>query len=119
MMSEDKRDASVEQFDEANAAALANMLIDPQTSENVRIQIINELNAADNSNSFFETMFAEQLTLANCPNCLHTNHWLIPEDDLNQMGWVSSLEDKRVKPNTSKYDCSEYQEACAKKKVTA
>tara|TARA_R110000751_G_scaffold145140_1_gene248834 strand:- start:231 stop:587 length:357 start_codon:yes stop_codon:yes gene_type:complete len=118
-MSDDKRDASVEQFDEANAAALADMLVDSQTSENVRIQIINELNNADNSNSFFETMFKEQLSLANCPNCLHTNHWLIPEDNLNQYGHVTSQEDSRVKPHTTKDDCPEYQEACAKKKVTA
>jgi hypothetical protein len=119
MSEEEKPSAGVEQFDEANAAALANMLVDPQTSENVRIQIINELNAADNSNTFFETMFAEQLSLSNCPNCLHTNHWLIPEDNLNQMGWVSAQEDKRVKPHTSKNDCPPYQEACAKKKVSA
>lgn len=119
MVDDGEGSKSVEAFDEANASALAAMLVDPQTSESVRLNIINELNAADSSNSFFETMFAEQLSMGNCPTCFHTNHWLIPEDDLNQMGWISSKEDKRVKPHTTKADCPEFQEACAKKKTTA
>ena len=105
-------------FDEKNASALAEMLVDPNTSEAVRLQIINELNEASKDQQFFETMFNESLTLGACPCCLHKNHWLVPEDELNQMGWVTSKEDTRVKTHTDAKDCIEFAEACSKKKVT-
>jgi hypothetical protein len=108
-----------EVFDEANAKVMAEMLGDPKTSENVRLQIINELNEASKAETFFETMFSELLTLGKCPCCGHENHWLVPEDDLNQMGWVSHRKDKRVQKHTTSKDCPEYAESCSKKKTVA
>jgi hypothetical protein len=113
-----KSDNLIEDFDEQNAAALAELLVDPSTSESVRLQIINELNEASKSETFFEAMFNEALTLGACPCCHHENHWLVPEDVLNQMGWVTSKEDNRVKTHTDSKDCPEFAEACSKKRVS-
>ncbi len=115
-MKEEKDGERVLDFDEANAQALAEMLSDPTTSEHVRLQIINEILEQSKDQTFFETMFIEELTLAVCPFCKHKTHWLIPEDDLNQMGWVSHEQDKRVKKHTTIKDCEIFQEACSKKK---
>ena len=108
----------IDDFDELNASALAQMLVDPTTSEAVRIQIINELNEAAKSDTFFEAMYNDALSLGACPHCHHKSHWLIPEDDLNQMGWVSSKTDPRVNRHTNSNVCPEFAEACAKKKTT-
>jgi len=116
-MSNDK-DTSVDGFNEANAGALTEILINPATPESVRLQIINELNESEKSSSFFETMFNELLTLGRCPCCAHENHWLVPEDDLSQMGWVTSEKDNRVPKHTDAKACPEYAEACSKKKVS-
>lgn len=117
-MAKKKKDKLIEGFDEKNAAALAAMLVDPQTSEAVRLQIINELNETSKNQTFFETMFNEELSVGNCPHCAHENHWLIPEDDLVQMGWITHKKDPRVKDHTESEDCEEFSEACAKKKTT-
>jgi hypothetical protein len=106
-------------FDEANAAALADMLADPVTSENIRLQIINEILDQSKGDTFFETMYTEAMSFAECPFCHFETHWLIPEDDLNTIGWVSSEKDKRVKNHTTKDDCAEFMESCSKKKTTA
>lgn len=106
-------------FDEKNAKALTDMLTDPHTSEPVRIQIINELNEQSKNQTFFETIFNEELSFGECPCCKHQNHWLIPEDELSQMGWVSHRKDPRVKKHTTSKDCQEFAEACSKKKTTA
>jgi hypothetical protein len=106
-------------FDHENASALAEMLTSPMTSEAVRLQIINSLLEDDRDATFFETMFKEGMSLANCPFCDHENYFLVPEDDLNQFGWVSSESDPRVIVNPTKIDCPEYMEACKKKKTTA
>lgn len=108
---------SVDGFNEDNAKALTEILIDPATPESVRLQIINELNENEKTNSFFETMYTELLTLGVCPCCHHENHWLVPEDDLNQMGWISAENDNRVPKHTDKNSCSSYAEACSKKKT--
>ena len=115
MASKDKR---IDDFDEANAQALADMLSDFHTSEPVRLQIINDILDASKDENFFATMYAEELTLGRCDGCGHENHWGIPEDDLNQMGWVTHKKDSRVLKNTVLKDCEEYMEACAKKKTT-
>ena len=106
-------------FDQENAAALAEMLADPMTSEPVRLQIINSLLEDDKDATFFETMMKENLSFGACPFCDHENFWLVPEDDKNQMGWVSHEKDPRVVANPTKADCPEYQEACKKKMNTA
>ena len=105
-------------FDEANAAALGEMLADPMTTESIRLQIINQLLEEDKGATFFQTMFKEGLSFAPCPFCEHENYWLIPEDDKNQMGWVTAEKDERVKANPTKTDCPEFQEACKKKMNT-
>lgn len=117
-MSEKKGEVSIDGFNEANASALTEILIDPNTPESVRLQIINELNESEKSSSFFETMFSELLSVGRCPCCAHENHWLIPEDDLAQMGWVTPEKDKRVPKHTDKNSCPEFAEACAKKRTT-
>lgn len=106
-------------FDEKNAEVLAEMLADPKTPEAVKLHIINELNEESKTRSFFETMFNEDLSLGECPCCGHEDHWLIPADDLAQMGYVVSQEDPRVKKHTTEEDCPEYAEACSKKRNTA
>jgi hypothetical protein len=113
-----KKLTELDGFDERNAAILAEMLVDLQTSEAVRLQIINELNEQSKTSDFFEAMFNEMLSLGECPGCGHQNHWLVPEDKLNTFGWVSSTNDSRVKAHTVEADCPDYMEACSKKKVT-
>ncbi len=113
-----KSDKLIDGFDEANASALAELLVDATTSEAVRLQIINELNEAEKNQTFFEAMLNEELSLGACPACHHENHWLIPEDDLGVMGWVSSRKDERVKKHTDAKSCPPFQESCSKKKVT-
>ena len=108
-----------EAFDEKNADALTDMLTDQQTSEAVRLQIVNELIEESKDETFFETMFAELLSEGECPCCGHKNHWLIPEDELNIMGWVSHEKDPRVLRHTTVKDCPTYQECCSKKRVSA
>ena len=114
-MSDEK---SIDGFNEDNAKALTQILVNPATPESVRLQIINELNESEKSNSFFETMFNELLTVGRCPCCAHENHWLVPEDDLSQMGWVTPEKDIRVPKHTDKKSCPEFAEACAKKKTS-
>jgi hypothetical protein len=106
-------------FDEENARALAEMLADQMTTEPVRLQIINSLLEAGKDDTFFETMFKEGMSHASCPFCAHDTYFLIPEDDLNIMGWVSSEKDTRVVANPTILDCPEFQESCKKKKTTA
>jgi hypothetical protein len=118
-VADDKKSSTIDGFDEKNAEVLSKMLIDRQTSEAIRLQIINELNESTKNDTFFESMFAEMLSFGACPCCHHENHWLVPEDDLNQMGWISYEKDDRVKRHTSQIDCPEFAEACTKKRVTA
>ncbi len=106
-------------FDEENAKALSEMLADAVTSENVRLQIIQVLMDEGKDDTFFETMFRELMSLGDCPCCGHESHWLIPEDDLNQFGWVSYEKDPRVSRNPTAKECPDWQEACNKKRVTA
>ena len=113
-----EKKGSLDDFDEANADALAEILADPATSEPVRLGIINEILSQAGDQNFFETMFTELMTLAKCPHCAHENHFLIPEDDLNQFGWVTHEKDDRVPVHTTKIECKEFSEACLKKKTT-
>ena len=106
-------------FDEKNASTLAEMLVDPATTEAVRLQIINDILEAAGDNTFFETMMKEDMSKSACPMCKHKTHWLVPEEDLNQMGWVSSEKDSRVPQHSSSAICPEFAEACLKKRTTA
>jgi hypothetical protein len=109
--------ASIETLEAANAAVLAELVVDPVTTDHTRVQILNMLLATDDDKNFFVTMFKEALSYGECPDCGHENHWLIPEDELSQMGWVTPEKDDRVKYNPTAEDCPLYQEACPKKKV--
>lgn len=100
-----------------NAKVLAELVIEPTTPEALRIKILNKLLEASEGSSFFRTMFEEKLSFAECPECGHENHWLIPEDELNKMGYVSHERDSRVPRATNSETCTSWEEACAKKKV--
>jgi hypothetical protein len=105
-------------LNEANAAVLVELITGPNISENLRIQAMEKLTNVKDNDSFFKTMFEENLSLGECPHCEHKNHWLIPEEELNQMGYVSKDEDERVPEHTDDKTCPEFQQACLKKKVT-
>jgi len=106
-------------LDAKNASVLASLIADPTVSEHVRLQVLNKLLEAAKDKDFFDTMFEESMSVGECPDCGHINHWLVPEDELNQRGYVTSQKDQNVKPHTTSEDCSEYAEACAKKKTSA
>lgn len=105
-------------LDAVNADVLAELIADPDTPDNQRVKMIKKLMESRKSENFFATMLVEMLSHGECPHCGHTNHWLIPEDELNQMGYVSHKEDERVKHATTIEDCPKWQESCAKKKIT-
>jgi len=107
-----------EVLDEVNAEVMAEMIADPDTTDQQRVKMINKLLEARESDTFFQTMFTEKLSFGECPCCDHKNHWLIPEDELNQMGYVTHKEDERARRTTTAGDCPKWQESCAKKKVT-
>ena len=105
-------------LNEANAAVLVELITGADISENLRIQAMEKLTDAKKDQNFFRTMLEENLTKGTCPHCNHTNHFLIPEEELNQMGYVSREEDERVPETTNAETCPEFQEACLKKKIT-
>jgi len=108
----------IDDFDEATAASLAEMLVDPQTSPPVRLQIIEMLLEEDRGASFFDMMLKEGMSHGRCPNCKHENEWLIPEEELNVRNIITHEKDPRVKQHTSVDTCKEFAEACSKKKTT-
>ena len=104
-------------LDADNAAVLAEIVVEPTTQENLKVQILNKLMEGAESADFFDSMFAEKLSYGACPHCHHYNHWLVPEDELNKRGFVSNEEDPRIERMTTKKDCERWQEACKKKKI--
>ena len=112
-----KKPLSLKNLDHNNAVVLAQLVVEPTTPDSLRVQILNRLAEGLESDNFFDTVYAEDLDVGECPECGHTNHWLIPEDDLNKKGWVTHEEDTRVVPNTTKVSCPKWQQACKKKKV--
>jgi hypothetical protein len=113
-----QKNSKILALDEANAAVLVELITGPNISENLRIQAMEKLTASKNNDSFFQTMLEEDLTRGECPYCQHKNHWLVPEEELNQMGYVSKDEDDKVPETTNIKSCPEFQEACLKKKCT-
>ncbi|MCW4026129.1 MAG: hypothetical protein NWE76_01430 [Candidatus Bathyarchaeota archaeon] len=105
-------------LNEANAAVLVELITAPNISESLRIQAMEKLTSSKEDQDFFRTLLEEGLTLGECPKCQHKNHWMIPEEELNQMGYVSHDEDERVPEHTDEHSCPEFQQACLKKKVT-
>lgn len=103
---------------EENAKVLIELLMDPDTPLGMQTQIINKLLEHRKDQTFFTAMYAQKLSYGACPKCRHENFWLIPEDELNKAGYVSSEFDERVKPYTTGEDCEKWGEACKKKKAT-
>jgi hypothetical protein len=104
-------------LNQANAEVLVNLAIDPTTPEPLRVKIITHIIEAKRGQDFFKTIFEENLSFGECPCCKHENHWAIPEDELNKMGYVTHLKDLKVSINTTAETCPEFQEACKKKKI--
>lgn len=109
---------SNESLEQANARTLAELAVDSETSEDLRVKIIQKLLENTQNNNFFGTMFNELLSFGACPNCNHENHFLIPENNLNEFGWLTHQKDNRVKAQTKKKDCPKYAESCKKKKIS-
>jgi hypothetical protein len=103
---------------EANAEVLVELITAPNISESLRISAMEKLTAAKENQSFFKTMVEEKLTYGECPKCQHKNHWLVPEEELNQQGYVSKDEDDRVPEHTDEESCPLFQQSCLKKKCT-
>jgi len=101
-----------------NADVLVDIVVDPKTTEHLRVKTLNKLLEGRENQNFFQTMFEEKMSYGACPHCQHENHWLIPENDLNVMGWVTHEIDPRVPKNTKANTCTDYREACAKKKIS-
>ena len=105
-------------LNEANAEVLVELITAPNISESLRISAMEKLTAARTDNTFFRTLMEEKLSYGECPKCKHVNHWLLTEDDANQMGWVSHKEDERVPEHTDAKSCPTFEQACKKKRVT-
>lgn len=101
-----------------NAKVMADLIIEPTTTDHLRVSIINKLLESKDNPDFFPTLFEEKMSEGDCPCCGIKLHWLIPEDNLNKMGWVTSRVYPQVPQETNKEDCPQWQEACKKKKVT-
>ena len=106
-----------DKLNDDNAKALVELLLDQDTPDNTQIQIIQHLISSRAGQDFFRTIFEENLSFGKCPKCEHENHWIIPEDNLNMMGYVSHEKDPRVLEATDEESCKEFQQACKKKKV--
>jgi Zn ribbon nucleic-acid-binding protein len=104
--------------DQMNSEVLADLIVDSQTPDHLRVQIIQKLLDRREGQDFFKTMLEDGLSFGECPCCGHQNHWAIPEDELNQMGWVSQEKDKEVPEHTNSEICPDFAEACKKKKIT-
>jgi len=107
-----------EEFAAENADVLAELVVDPATPEQVRVRILKKLKDSSKADSFFDVMLQEVLDVGECPHCAHTNHWLVPEAELNKRGIVTSEADTRVLPFTDEGSCERYHQACSKKKIS-
>lgn len=103
---------------ERNANVLIELILAPDTPPHLQVRMMQKLIENKRENTFFTTMFTEMVTYGDCPNCGHNNHWGIPEEELNKIGYVTYQRDSRVKRNTKRDDCSKWGEACIKKKLT-
>lgn len=112
----DKNSAG-EFLDAENAKALVDLIADPDTPETLRVKLIRKILEARHTDNFFKTIFEERLSYGKCPNCNHLSHWVIPEVELNKLGWVSSEKDSRVSQFTDAKSCQKWEQACSKKKI--
>jgi len=99
--------------------ALVEIVVDSNTPDHNRILALNKLmEIRKKDTSYFETITDSELSYGACPCCGHKNHWLVPEQELNVQGIVTSDLDENVPLYTSVETCPEYAEACAKKKIS-
>lgn len=105
-------------LEEKNAKILVDLILDPETPTDLQVKMIARLLAARRDDGFVVTMLREMVSHGACPHCNHENHWLVPEEELNKVGIVTTEQDPRVKVNTTEDDCARWQEACSKKKVS-
>ena len=121
-MAMDLKKASTSQllasYDEENAKVIVDLLLDPETPADIHINLIQKLVASRKGENFFSSMFTESVSFGACPECEHENHWLIPEQELNLLGFVTRERDPEVLEYTDSDSCSQWEEACKKKKVT-
>ena len=113
-MSTKKQFASLEKD---NAEVLAELIVDPNTPDAIRVSVLNKLLDSTEADNFFQTIASELLSFGACPNCGHENHWAVPEEDLNMLGIVTHETDPRVKRMTTAVDCPRFQQACSKKRI--
>ena len=106
-------------LNEANASVLVELITsNDKITETLRIDAMKKLVEGKEDQDFFRTLFDEKLSYGECPHCQHMNHWLLPEDVGNEMGWVSKDEDERVPETTDGDSCPEFQQSCLKKKCS-
>ena len=117
-MSKQKDYSQYEEFAAENADVLAELVVDPATPEQVRVRILKKLKDSNKADSFFDVMIQEMLDIGECPYCQHSNHWLVPETELNKRGIVTSELDPNVLPFTTESDCPRYHQACSKKRIS-
>ena len=110
--------AKKDDLNDKNAAALVELLLSQETPDNTQFNIIAHLVNSRKGQGFHKTIFEELLSFGKCPKCNHGNHWLVPEDELNKMGYVTYQKDPRVPEQTNVENCPDYQEACKKRKVS-
>ena len=105
-------------LDIQNAKTLADLVADPDTEERLRIKIINKLVESKHTDNFFKTILDEKLSYGACPNCETKIHWLIPETELNKLGYVTHEINKQVPEFTDEKSCPKWQQSCSKHRIT-
>jgi hypothetical protein len=103
---------------EENIEVLTQLVTDAETPEPLKVKILQKFIEGRKDQPFFDAMLEDGLDFGECPCCGFATNWLVPEVELNQRGIVSSELDPRVKAYTTADDCSQYQEACHKKRVS-
>lgn len=112
-----KKNRNFDTLDQENINILIELIVDPNTTEALRVKILNKLLDSTEAENFFDTIVKEMLAYGPCPCCGHKNYWLVPEEELNRRGVVTHKLDDRVKRTTTAADCARFQQACGKKKI--
>src|SRR5258706_14237596 len=112
-----KKNRSFDTLDQSNINIMIELIVDPNTTEALRVKILNKLLGATEAEDFFETIAKEKLDFGPCPCCGHENDWLTPEEALNRMGIATHQRDDRVKRMTTEADWPRWQQACGQKNI--
>lgn len=114
----EKGKINLQSIEESNLEILAELIANPNTTKHLTVTILNKLLESKEGQNFFRTIVEQEVSLGACPCCGHVNHWLVPEDELNSLGWITSEKDSEVPRATTLETCSKYSEACSKKKIS-